>query len=159
MAEISDQLTTEPKVKSISLSTFCLGTPCSSRLLALADRILNLSLRVVAVLTLLWLQVPRVQEWTRLLARVDYLGITRSHSPSKLFLNDSWRFLHNCLKGCLKIFLTTLKVKLTYLSWLLPIRRKRNNGINQVGSKMRNTRVDNSVTALPTRFLKFHNWG
>ncbi len=43
------------------------------RQLGLRDRILNLSLMVAAVLTLLWRQVPGVQELTRLLARVDLL--------------------------------------------------------------------------------------
>ena len=41
--------------------------------LGLRDRILNLSLMVAAVLTLLWRQVPGVQELTRLLAREDLL--------------------------------------------------------------------------------------
>lgn len=37
------------------------------------DRILNLSLMVAAVLTLLWRQVPGVQELNRLLAREGFL--------------------------------------------------------------------------------------
>lgn len=41
--------------------------------LGLRDRILNLSLMVAVVLTLLWRQVPGVQELTRLLAREDLL--------------------------------------------------------------------------------------
>lgn len=41
--------------------------------LGLRDRVLNLSLMVAAVLTLLWRQVPGVQELTRLLAREDLL--------------------------------------------------------------------------------------
>ena len=41
--------------------------------LGLRDRIINLSLMVAAVLTLLWRQVPSVQELTRLLAREDLL--------------------------------------------------------------------------------------
>ncbi len=40
--------------------------------LGLRDRIINLSFMVAAVLTLLWRQVPGVQELTRLLAREDY---------------------------------------------------------------------------------------
>lgn len=43
------------------------------RQLGLRDRILNLSLMVAVVLTLLWRQVPGVQELTRLLAREDLL--------------------------------------------------------------------------------------
>lgn len=43
------------------------------RQLGLRARILNLSLMVAAVLTLLWRQVPSVQELTRLLAREDLL--------------------------------------------------------------------------------------
>ena len=43
------------------------------RQLGLRDRILNLPLMVAAVLTLLWRQVPGVQELTRLLAREDLL--------------------------------------------------------------------------------------
>ena len=43
------------------------------KLSGLRDRILNLSLMVAAVLTLLWRQVPGVQELTRLLAREDLL--------------------------------------------------------------------------------------
>lgn len=39
--------------------------------LGLRDRVINLSLMVAAVLTLLWRQVPGVQELTRLLARED----------------------------------------------------------------------------------------
>ncbi|MCP6761091.1 MAG: hypothetical protein NHB32_20630 [Fischerella sp. CENA71] len=41
--------------------------------LGLRDRVLNLSLMVAVVLTLLWRQVPGVQELTRLLAREDLL--------------------------------------------------------------------------------------
>lgn len=41
--------------------------------LGLRDKVLNLSLMVAAVLTLLWRQVPGVQELTRLLAREDLL--------------------------------------------------------------------------------------
>lgn len=43
------------------------------RQLGLRDRILNLPLMIAAVLTLLWRQVPGVQELTRLLAREDLL--------------------------------------------------------------------------------------
>ncbi|HAG81210.1 MAG TPA: IS4 family transposase [Cyanobacteria bacterium UBA12227] len=43
------------------------------RQLGLRDRILNLSLMVAAVLTLLWRQVPSVQELTRLLERENLL--------------------------------------------------------------------------------------
>ncbi len=43
------------------------------RQLGMRDRILNLSLMMAAVLTLLWRQVPGVQELTRLLAREDLL--------------------------------------------------------------------------------------
>ena len=43
------------------------------RQLGLRDRILNLPLMAAAVLTLLWRQVPGVQELTRLLAREDLL--------------------------------------------------------------------------------------
>lgn len=45
----------------------------SYKQLGLRDRILNLSLMVAVVLTLLWRQVPGVQELTRLLAREDLL--------------------------------------------------------------------------------------
>lgn len=41
--------------------------------LGLRDHIINLSFMVAAVLTLLWRQVPSVQELTRLLAREDLL--------------------------------------------------------------------------------------
>lgn len=41
--------------------------------LGLRDRIINLSLMVAAVLTILWRQVPSVQELTRLLAQEDLL--------------------------------------------------------------------------------------
>lgn len=41
--------------------------------LGLRDRIINLSMMVAAVLTLLWRQVPGVQELTKLLAREDVL--------------------------------------------------------------------------------------
>lgn len=43
------------------------------RQLGLRERILNLPLMVAVVLTLLWRQVPGVQELTRLLAREDLL--------------------------------------------------------------------------------------
>ena len=43
------------------------------RQLGLRERVLNLSLMVAAVLTLLWRQVAGVQELTRLLAREDLL--------------------------------------------------------------------------------------
>ena len=43
------------------------------RQLGMRDRILNLSLMLAAVLTLLWRQVPSVQELTRMLAREDLL--------------------------------------------------------------------------------------
>jgi hypothetical protein len=46
--------------------------------LGLRDRILNLSLMVAAVLTLLWRQVPGVHELTRLLAREDLLWCCRT---------------------------------------------------------------------------------
>jgi len=46
--------------------------------LGLRDRVLNLSLMVAAVLTLLWRQVPGVQELTRLLAREDLLWCCRT---------------------------------------------------------------------------------
>ena len=47
--------------------------------LGLRDRILNLSFMVAAVLTLLWRQVPGVQELNRLLAREGLLwcGVTK----------------------------------------------------------------------------------
>ncbi|GAB1540786.1 hypothetical protein NUACC21_34550 [Scytonema sp. NUACC21] len=41
--------------------------------LGLRDRIINLSFMLGAVLTLLWRQIPGVQELTRLLAREDVL--------------------------------------------------------------------------------------
>ena len=44
------------------------------RQLGLRDHVFNLSLMVAAVLTLLWRQVPGVQELTRLLAREDSLS-------------------------------------------------------------------------------------
>jgi len=43
------------------------------RSLGLRNRILNLSLMLAAVLTILWRQVPSVQELTRMLAREDLL--------------------------------------------------------------------------------------
>jgi hypothetical protein len=43
------------------------------RQLGLRNRLLNLSLMVAAVLTLIWRQVPSVQELTRLLEREDLL--------------------------------------------------------------------------------------
>ena len=43
------------------------------RSLGLRNRILNLSLMLAAVLTMLWRQVPSVQELTRMLAREDLL--------------------------------------------------------------------------------------
>ena len=43
------------------------------RQLGLRTRILNLPLMVAVVLTMLWRQVPGVQELTRLLAREDLL--------------------------------------------------------------------------------------
>ena len=43
------------------------------RQLGLRNRILNLSLMLAAVLTMLWRQVPSVQELTRMLAREDLL--------------------------------------------------------------------------------------
>lgn len=43
------------------------------RSLGLRERILNLSLMLAAVVTLLWRQVPSVQELTRMLAREDLL--------------------------------------------------------------------------------------
>lgn len=43
------------------------------RQLGLRERILNLSLMLAAVLTMLWRQVPSVQELTRMLAREDLL--------------------------------------------------------------------------------------
>ena len=46
--------------------------------LGLRDRVLNLSLMVAAVVTILWRQVPGVQELTRLLAREDLLWCRRT---------------------------------------------------------------------------------
>lgn len=47
--------------------------PAYYRQLGLRNPILNLSLMVAAILTLLWRQVPSVQELTRLLEREDLL--------------------------------------------------------------------------------------
>lgn len=58
--------------------------------LGLRSRVLNLSLMVAVVLTLLWRQVPGVQELTRLLARENLLwcGATKfsQQSLSERFL-------------------------------------------------------------------------
>lgn len=68
-----------PNNEAIANQLEALLTPAISaqqayyRQLGLRDRILNLPLMVAAVLTLLWRQVPGVQELTRLLARVDLL--------------------------------------------------------------------------------------
>lgn len=65
--------------KAIAHQLEALLTPAISaqqakyRQLGLRERILNLPLMVAAVLTLLWRQVPGVQELTRLLAREDLL--------------------------------------------------------------------------------------
>ena len=45
------------------------------RSLGLRNRILNLSLMLAAVLTMLWRQVPSVQELSRMLAREDKLMV------------------------------------------------------------------------------------
>lgn len=68
-----------PNNEAIANQLEALLTPAISaqqayyRQLGLRDRILNLPLMVAAVLTLLWRQVPGVQELTRLLAREDLL--------------------------------------------------------------------------------------
>ena len=65
--------------KAIALQLEALLTPAIAaqkkyyKQLGLRDRIINLSLMVAAVLTLLWRQVPSVHELTRLLAREDLL--------------------------------------------------------------------------------------
>lgn len=71
--------TPSPNNEAITNQLNALLTPAISaqqayyRQLGLRARILNLSLMVAAVLTLLWRQVPSVQELTRLLARFDLL--------------------------------------------------------------------------------------
>ena len=71
--------TPSPNNEVIASQLEALLTPAISeqqayyRQLGLRDRILNLSLMMAAVLTLLWRQVPSVQELTRLLARFDLL--------------------------------------------------------------------------------------
>jgi hypothetical protein len=68
-----------PNNEAIASQLEALLTPAISgqqayyRQLGLRDRILNLPLMVAAVLTLLWREVPGVQELTRLLAREDLL--------------------------------------------------------------------------------------
>lgn len=69
--------------------------------LGLRDRVLNLSLMVAAVLTLLWREVPSVQELTRLLARFGRVSLggvpsTAPESILPLFLNRGNN--HKCLK-------------------------------------------------------------
>lgn len=59
------------------------------RQLGLRERILNLPLMLTAVLTLLWRQVPSVQELTRMLAREDLLwckavAVSRASGESAL---------------------------------------------------------------------------
>lgn len=54
------------------------------RQLGMRDRILNLSLMLAAVLTLLWRQVPSVQELTRMLAcALTCCGAKRFKCPNK----------------------------------------------------------------------------
>ena len=71
--------TPSPDNEAIANQLKALLTPAISaqqayyRQLGLRVRILNLSLMVAAVLTLLWRQVPSVQELTRLLARENLL--------------------------------------------------------------------------------------
>lgn len=71
--------TPSPNNEAIALQLEALLTPAIFaqqgyyRQLGLRERILNLSLMVAAVLTLLWRQVPGVQELTRLLARENLL--------------------------------------------------------------------------------------
>ena len=68
-----------PNNQAIASQLEALLTPAISgqqayyRQLGLRERILNLPLMVAAVLTLLWREVPGVQELTRLLAREDLL--------------------------------------------------------------------------------------
>lgn len=60
------------------------------RQLGLRERILNLPLMVAVVLTLLWRQVPAVQELNRLLAREDLLWCRATKvSQQKHFHNGS----------------------------------------------------------------------
>jgi hypothetical protein len=71
----SDTIHKRPNNEAIANQLEALLTPAIFaqqgyyRQLGLRERILNLSLMVAAVLTLLWRQVPGVQELTRLLAR------------------------------------------------------------------------------------------
>jgi hypothetical protein len=77
--------------------------------LKLRDRVLNLSLMLAVVLTLLWRQVPGVQELTRLLAREDLLWCcatkVRQQSLSERFLV----FPSELFEGVFKDLLPTLK--------------------------------------------------
>jgi hypothetical protein len=77
--------------------------------LKLRDRVLNLSLMVAVVLTLLWRQVPGVQELTRLLAREDLLWCratnVRQQSLSERFLV----FPSELFEGVFKDLLPKLK--------------------------------------------------
>ena len=72
------------------------------RQLGLRDRLLNLALMVAVVLTLLWRQVPGVQELNRLLAREDLLWCRATkvsqQALSQRFLAFHLSYLSECLK-------------------------------------------------------------
>jgi|GEM_PF-1866550 len=78
--------------------------------LGLRDKILNLSLMVAAVLTLLWRQVAGVQELTRLLAREDLLWccatrVGNADDPIKYFgafIESRFRSSQNPAKASLQ---------------------------------------------------------
>jgi hypothetical protein len=94
----------EERLKSLLTPTI-LGQQGYARLLDLRDRILSFPVMVVAVLTLLWRQVPSVCELTRVLVREDCLGAPKlevsQQALSQRFLCFAAQLFERVLKALL----------------------------------------------------------
>lgn len=77
------------------------------RQLGLRERILSLPIMVAAVLTLVWRQVPSVQELTRMLAREDLLWSravsVAQASMSERFLSFPWELFERVVKAVVPV--------------------------------------------------------
>ena len=79
--------------------------------LGMRDRILNLPLMVAAVLTLLWRQVPSVNELTRMLHREDLLWAKAAQVSRQALTQRFLTFPHQIFERVLKELIPHLKVR------------------------------------------------
>jgi hypothetical protein len=95
------------------------------RQLGLGDRILSLPLMVAAVLTLLWREVPSVQELNRLLAREGFLWCPRTQVTQQALSQRFLTFPAQLLERVFKQLLPRLKT-----SWSKRTQRRLPESVN-----------------------------